>query len=736
MSPGLHDSQPASISHIEQEPVLSPNNNNKNITQLSNPNGIASPSSTTLVSLLEEGTKSVAVPYTTLHRSVYIPVLVLGYTALAIFAWLLTCILSYRPITTDRYDVSLHAYGDIPGWKMHLLFVENQRWFRVARVIQSIVVVLTIPLTSAVCSKAAVVFVQRQGGLSLRQAMTLADKGWTEPKLYAKLLFSGGLKRYGSSFLFFAILLNILGGIISPLQSIFLTSRTIKTPTSPGVVDRLTDILDLFNTSNSEEMDFMPALVRSAITYTSSTDVQSCLWTSSAIKCGNDTDTGPTPCALGGVTLGNMSLLPQPFLAQLPSGYNTGLIRQFLPRINSSATREVITEADFPANCETLPGSFYVNYANGSVPGTFIFPFTWSLIACMPANQNVSPWKPVRTRQDFSEELYLKLSVIIIESLRESDNTSVLYKITMNTTAGFFELPNYMNGQLPGPLLDDDPSHYCDSDRDCIHQDNQGGVFPLSYNPLRRSLAHRDTALFNRGPLLTTAIALFGDGSFIADRVTNPDAYINNITESSDVECISQVPLVGLLYQSMGTGGILGSVGDDCVIKNAKDGNSVQRQIKMYINLLMDDGELIRNAFESAAFLANEAWLKYNALFPTFAVSYDAGTDTVVPAISRAGINLISLLLAVDLLSLLAMTLYSAWTPCWTDQLDAFAMVRIGAAIAESIPFRVANTTDQIKVLDETPGWVGDATEGRGKVGELGIGASTPLRGRRKYACY
>ncbi|KAF8809809.1 hypothetical protein BYT27DRAFT_7162363 [Phlegmacium glaucopus] len=99
MSPGLHDSRPASISHIE------PNNNNKDITQLSYPNETVSLSSTTLASPVEEGTKLVAVPYTTLHRSAYIPKLVLGYTALAIFAWALTCILSYRPITTDHYGI-------------------------------------------------------------------------------------------------------------------------------------------------------------------------------------------------------------------------------------------------------------------------------------------------------------------------------------------------------------------------------------------------------------------------------------------------------------------------------------------------------------------------------------------------------------------------------------------------------------------------------------------------------
>ncbi|KAF8812036.1 hypothetical protein BYT27DRAFT_7088253 [Phlegmacium glaucopus] len=734
MSPGLHDSQPASISHIEQEPLLSPNNNNKNITQLSNPNEIASPSSTTLASPLEEGTKLAAVPYTTLHRSAYIPKLVLGYTALAIFAWVLTCILSHRPITTDHYDISVHGYVNGTA-NIHSLFVENQRWFRVARVIQSIVTVLTIPLTSAVCSKAAVVFVQRQSGLSLRQAMALADKGWTDPKLYAKLLFSSGLKRYGSSFLFLAILLNILGGIISPLQSIFLTSRTIKTPTSPGIVVSLTDILDPFNTPEHTGVNLMLVLVRSAITYTSNIDVQSYLWTG--------------PCTLGGIPLGNMSLLPQPFLAQLPSGYNTGLIRQFLPRINSSATREVITEADFPANCDTLPGSFYVNYGNLSVEPPSSdnhwspVVMQWSLIACMPANQIDSPWKPVRTRQDFSEELYLNISVIGWSGW----DVQGLFKITVNTTAGFFELPNYMNGQLPGPLLDDDPSHYCD--RDChldLVDQSVNGVRSHSSRPTSEVVVREQAFLFNQmrnvlrhhgGPLLTTAIALFGDASFIADRVTNPEAYISKVStiHAENDECIGQSPLMGLLhdYSNFGYTNFY-----PCIRKNLSD-DSLQLQIAAYIYSLYhdgDSGERIRNAFESAAFLANEAWLKYGTRKPTFTVSYDAGADTVVPTISRAGIILISLLLATDLLSLLAMALYSAWIPCWTDQLDAFAMVRIGAAIAESIPFRVANMTDQIKVLDETPGWVGDATEGKGKVGELGIGASTPLRGRRKYACY
>lgn len=260
--------------------------------------------------------------------------------------------------------------------------------------------------------------------------------------------------------------MRCIGGITSPLQSFFLTSRTIKTPTWPGTVLELTDILDQFNPLYTSGPDFnvIPVLARSAMTSTYNTDPQSRLWTGSVVNCNvptsesNIIDPTPESCGLGGITLGNMSLLPDPFLAQLPSGYNTGLIRQFLPRINSSATREVITEADFPPNCDTLPGSFYVNYANVTEFGN------WSLIACMPANQTQSPWKPVRTRQDFSEELYLNLSVSGFSSIFLNGIQGGLFKITVNTTAGFFELPNYMNGQLPGPLLDDDPSNYCGLD--------------------------------------------------------------------------------------------------------------------------------------------------------------------------------------------------------------------------------------------------------------------------------
>ena len=58
--------------------------------------------------------------------------------------------------------------------------------------VQSIASVLTIPLTSAVCSSVVVIYLQhradaRAPNFTLRQMMVLADKGWTDVGTYFRL---------------------------------------------------------------------------------------------------------------------------------------------------------------------------------------------------------------------------------------------------------------------------------------------------------------------------------------------------------------------------------------------------------------------------------------------------------------------------------------------------------------------------------------------------------------------
>ena len=158
-------------------------------------------------------------PSTRLKRSIYTILIALVYTGLALFAWILLCIQSTRPITTKSYSFNVlkeevnYDFTSVGGiYPKVSPYVRNEEYFQRARVIQALTSVLTIPLTSALCSKAAVAFFQRKAsvGLSMRKLTTMADRGWTDPETILKV-FLGGWQKYGSPFLLFAILLNGLG---------------------------------------------------------------------------------------------------------------------------------------------------------------------------------------------------------------------------------------------------------------------------------------------------------------------------------------------------------------------------------------------------------------------------------------------------------------------------------------------------------------------------------------------
>lgn len=170
--------------------------------------------------LEEDSTKTDQVPSDTLRRAPLIVIVTLLYAAIALFAWAVLCTLKYRPIGAQSYKPNLRSADGFQDYKDYVNskkndFVQSDHWLRAARVCQSLTSLLTIPLTSMVCSCAAVAFLQKRTrqtsqGPTLRQSMALADKGWNDPILITKLV-SGGWKRYGSTFLVFALALNLLG---------------------------------------------------------------------------------------------------------------------------------------------------------------------------------------------------------------------------------------------------------------------------------------------------------------------------------------------------------------------------------------------------------------------------------------------------------------------------------------------------------------------------------------------
>ena len=258
---------------------------------------------------------------------------------------------------------------------------------------------------------------------------------------------------------------------------------------------------------------------------TFNTDPQSRLWSS----C-NDTsellDSGiyVQLCNGGVANLVNISGLVDPFLTYLPSGFSTGLVKQFSPRMNSTVTRNDITASELPADCGSLPGAFYVHYSHAG---------NWSLMARMPANQIISPWQATRDRQDISERLYINISV---ELYNHREPIGGFLEITLNSILGYFELPNYSNGQKPGPPLAKYP--WLPTDLGYIPRE-----FPSIFGYYRRDLSNGSAGMTNssvvlqtvpnKGPFLNIAMALFGENSFIANRFQNPWFFIETYAYES-----------------------------------------------------------------------------------------------------------------------------------------------------------------------------------------------------------
>lgn len=241
-------------------------------------------------------------------------------------------------------------------------------------------------------------------------------------------------------------------------------------------------------------------------------------------------------------------------------------------------------------------------------------------------------------------------------------------------------------------------------------------------------------------------MALFGYGSYIPHQLDHPEAYLSNITYFKDSpknktnhasSCINQRPFESLLQPT--TGRSSKCVMDDVRSLEELDDGIARYLQSFYVNTQYEVGDAERptNAFAAAVYLATEAWFTTgHSDWGSRSVYSDPGADTTIPTMSLASMIILSLMLGIYLACIIALSVYSSRKPSWTRQLDSFTMMRIGAAMHEQVPFKVCFEISAVRVLDEMPGYVGDATGGECDVGILGIGSNTPLIGSRWYESY
>jgi hypothetical protein len=145
---------------------------------------------------------------------------------------------------------------------------------------------------------------------------------------------------------------------------------------------------------------------------------------------------------------------PDFFVAGLPRGTMTGILRQHLMRLNSSMSCEEIGTGDFPSPC---PGDRPLVVSWEGVVDT-------DVRICVPGNYTAVPWTLSRSRQEHNEEMYIDIKDTNIPSNTEWDsanppfNTSSTIRCTATTTRGYFELGNDSNNNTYGPLLEQWPN--------------------------------------------------------------------------------------------------------------------------------------------------------------------------------------------------------------------------------------------------------------------------------------
>lgn len=159
----------------------------------------------TVTTLSRRSSDTVRDPATTsLNTTLWAIVIFIIYTALAVIPWSILCIMNERPLMKEK---SYHPER-FEGRNATQSYAANERNFRTAQRLQSIATLLTIPITTAICSMACVAYMQAgslRKSLTLSQTMALADRGWLSPATLVRV------KTLGSLPLYIAFALTLIG---------------------------------------------------------------------------------------------------------------------------------------------------------------------------------------------------------------------------------------------------------------------------------------------------------------------------------------------------------------------------------------------------------------------------------------------------------------------------------------------------------------------------------------------
>ena len=469
-----------------------------------------------------------------------------------------------------------------------------------------------------------------------------------------------------------------IGAALSPAISRLSAPISIKVPSVTSTISQLKGIDDLLKSGYGDKV--VP--LRDALRTGSATEFQPRIWQHQELNCSDDDFsssledwiTTPDECRFGGITYQTLASVRNPWVSQLPSGFSVGVREaQYLPRVNSSANAERIDS--MPDVCQDGTAALVINHEGESHEddgeGGSVLRHYWWIKACVPEYTALSPFQRTGDRQMIRETLYLDMFSYDLMTTRYHG----IFMITVNTTLGYFELPNYSNGELPGPLL----SHYT------IPTDNYTKRDVPSYNSEMNSSHEIEwlQEMDNKGPLLNTVFALFGNGSMPAiyaqENATYNSGYEGDFPFGGrGYTCLDVVPLARL-FQVIALANPEGYIINwrpACLTSNdIKLGSQMHTFIE---NFFLPGVDMIGRVFRIAAYMSHSIWLlgeDSNSRTGSIEIERDKGADLQKPGLTTGSIAGLSVVIAGFLLALVTLGFYASVKRSWTWSLDSYAML-------------------------------------------------------------
>lgn len=426
------------------------------------------------------------------------------------------------------------------------------------------------------------------------------------------------------------------------------------------------------------------------------------------------------------------------FIATFPVGTDTGVLRNLALRLNMSVSCALVPQSDFPSSC---PGDFPLSNTFSNINTSTSSPFgdpshpRYRVQICAPGNKGLSPWTDTPDRQDISEELWLDYQ------RTPSPADGGVWGITDggsnytqhcfgNSTLGYFELPSYWNGHVAGPLLNKIPPN----GPNLTYRNGDPGALTAG-SPIRPAPPDQGVA----GPFLTAIMAIFGPNTFF-----NAAAVNSNQTSTATQALCAQLryPFTGLSFYSS----LLGDFRInwtpsyaplECTPTTDPSDDPAPPLLTALMSWLPNFGNenMTLAALTLTTYAAGNAILNLGPAtdFDGYFIYASPGTNIQKPTITLAGIIVVSLLLAMQIMGLTLLAIYASRSATWTESLNSWAMLRLGAEIGkEEMPAVSALEAREAEVLDEQKGWVGDigieGREGKVDVRELGLGGQGRVR--------